>query len=103
MRPFLLADDRLYFKAGDAMRGEFEAKGLGPFTCVMRGKPVTMPYYGAPPEVFEEPETMRHGAPMAFEAAGRTRKTKTPGKTRRRGAKPEKQAHPLPPLDHPLR
>lgn len=86
----IIVDDRLYFKTDAATRGEFEAKGLGPFTYVMRGKPVTMPYFEAPPEVFEEPDTMRHWAQMAYAAAGRTRKAKPPGKTRRHAAKPKK-------------
>ena len=88
----IIVDDRLYFKTDAATRGEFEAKGLGPFTYVMRGKSVTMPYFEAPPEVFEEPETMRRWAEKAYEAAGRTRKTRTPapGKSRRRSARPKK-------------
>lgn len=86
----IIVDDRLYFKTDAATRGEFEAKGLGPFTYIMRGKPVTMPYFEAPPEVFEEPDTMRHWAQMAYAAAGRTLKTGTRGKVRRRGAKPKK-------------
>lgn len=88
----IIVDDRLYFKTDAATRGEFEAKGLGPFTYVMRGKSVAMPYFEAPPEVFEEPETMRRWAQKAYEAAGRTRKVRTPvpGKSRRRSAKPKK-------------
>jgi DNA transformation protein len=86
----IIVDDRLYFRADTATRGEFEARGLGPFTYVMRGKPVAMPYFEAPPEVFEEPDTMRYWAQMAYAAAGRTLKVKTPGKTRRSAAKPKK-------------
>lgn len=86
----IIVDDRLYFKTDAATRAEFQAKGLGPFTYIMRGKPVTMPYFEAPPEVFEEPDTMQHWAQMAYAAAGRTRKAKPPGKTRRRAAKPKK-------------
>ncbi|MEW6332027.1 MAG: TfoX/Sxy family protein [Pseudomonadota bacterium] len=70
----IIVDDRLYFRADSATRVEFEAKGLNPFTYVMRGKSVTMPYFEAPPEVFEEPETMRHWAQIAYAAAGRTRR-----------------------------
>jgi DNA transformation protein len=86
----IIVDDRLYFKTDAATRGEFEAKGLGPFTYIMRGKPVTMPYFEAPPEVFEEPDTMRHWARLAYDAAGRSGKAKTPAKPRRRRAKPKK-------------
>lgn len=86
----IIVDDRLYFKTDAATRGEFEARGLGPFTYVMRGKPVTMSYFEAPPEVFEEPDTMQHWAQMAYVTAGNTRKENPPGRTRRRAAKPKK-------------
>lgn len=86
----IIVDDRLYFKTNAATRGEFEAKGLSPFTYVARGKSVTMSYFEAPPEVFEEPETMRHWAQMAYEVADKTRKTGTPRKSRRRSARPKK-------------
>lgn len=58
----LIVDDRLYLKADSTMRAEFEAKGLNPFTYIARGKPVTLHYFEAPPEVFEEPEVMHHWA-----------------------------------------
>jgi len=86
----IIVDDRLYFKTDAATRGEFEAKGLGPFTYIMRGKPVTMPYFEAPPEVFEEPDTMCHWARLAYDAADLIGKAKTPAKPRRRRAKPKK-------------
>lgn len=86
----IIVDDRLYFKADAATRSEFAVKGLGPFTYVVRGKSVTMPYFEAPPEVFEEPDSMRHWVQLAYAAAGRTRKVKAPGKARRRAAKPKK-------------
>lgn len=86
----IIVDDRLYFKTDAATRGEFEARGLSAFTYILRGKPVTMSYFEAPPEVFEEPDTMQHWAQMAYATAGRTRKAKPPGKTRRRAAKPKK-------------
>lgn len=78
----IIVDDSLYFKADAATRGEFEAKGLGPFTYVARGKPVTMQYFEAPPEVFEEPEAMRSWAQKALDAAARAGEPK-PRKKRR--------------------
>jgi len=65
----LIVDDRLYFKADAATRAEFEAKGLDPFTYVARGKTLTMHYFEAPPEVFEEQEAMRTWARKAIETA----------------------------------
>ena len=77
----IIVDDRLYFKADSVTRGEFEAKGLSPFTYIARGKSVTMQYFEAPPEVFEEAEAMRRWAQKAYGAAVRAKETKMPNKT----------------------
>lgn len=74
----IIVDDRLYFKADPITRAEFEAKGLSPFTYVARGKSVTMQYFEAPPEVFEEPGTMRSWVQKAYGAAVRDKEIKTP-------------------------
>ena len=71
----IIVDDRLYFKTDATTRGAFEAKGLSPFTYVARGKSVTMQYFEAPPEVFEEAEAMRDWVQKAYAAAVRARKT----------------------------
>jgi DNA transformation protein len=65
----LIADDRLYFKADPTTRAEFEARGLGPFTYVSRGKSTTMQYFEAPPDVFEDREAMRTWAQKAYATA----------------------------------
>jgi len=65
----LIADDRLNFKADATTRAEFEAQGLGPFTYVARGKSMTLQYFEAPPEVFEEQEAMRAWVHKAYGAA----------------------------------
>ena len=65
----LIADERLYFKADVATRADFEAKGLRPFTYAARGKILTMQYFEAPPEVFEEQEAMRAWVNKALGAA----------------------------------
>jgi DNA transformation protein and related proteins len=72
----IIVDDRLYFKADAITRAEFEAKGSRPFTYIARGRPVTMQYFEAPPEVFEEPEAMRHWVNLACGAAARAGKPK---------------------------
>ena len=74
----IIADDRLYFKTDPITRAEFEAKGLSPFTYVARGKSITMQYFEAPPEVFEEPEVMRSWAQKAYGAVVKAKGTKTP-------------------------
>jgi DNA transformation protein len=73
----IIVDDRLYFKADSFTAGEFEAKGLNPFSYVVRGKLVNMKYFEAPPEVFEEPEIMRLWMQKAYGAALRTQKPRT--------------------------
>ncbi len=74
----IIVDDRLYFKADAITRAEFEARGLSPFTYVARGKFVTMQYFEAPPEVFEEPDAMRSWVQKACGAAVKAKETKTP-------------------------
>lgn len=78
----LIADDRLYFKADDTTRAGFEAKGLRPFTYGARGKTMTMQYYEAPPDVFEEHEAMRTWVQKAYGAAVRARQARAPRKRR---------------------
>lgn len=73
----IIGDDRLYFKADSTTHAEFEARGLSPFIYVARGKTVTLHYFEAPPEVFDEPEAMRVWAQKAYGAALSTKKTKT--------------------------
>ncbi len=70
----IVADDGLYFKADDATRGEFTARGLKPFTYRARGKNINLQYYEAPPEVFEEPEAMLRWARQAIETSLRAQK-----------------------------
>jgi DNA transformation protein len=70
----IIVDDRLYFKVDSVTVSEFEAKGLRPFSYVARGKLVTMNYFEAPPEVFEEPEVMRLWVQKAYGAAKRAKK-----------------------------
>jgi len=76
----LIADDRLYFKADATTRSEFEAMGLSPFTYVARGKSMTMQYFEAPPEVFEERETMRSWVHKAYGAAAKASQARAPKK-----------------------
>jgi|APFre7841882724_1041349.scaffolds.fasta_scaffold20583_2 DNA transformation protein len=65
----LISDDRLYFKADATTRAKFEARDLGPFSYAARGKSVTLQYFEAPPDVFEEQEAMRTWVRMAYETA----------------------------------
>lgn len=74
----ILMEDRLYFKTDDATRADFQARELEPFTYEMRGKTVSTGYYEAPPEVFDEPEAMRHWTALALAAAARAKTRKAP-------------------------
>ena len=72
----IIVDDRLYFKADADTSREFTARDLGPFTYVARGKTVTLHYYEAPPEVFEEAQAMRRWAQQAVGVALRAARPK---------------------------
>ena len=72
----IIVDDKLYFKADQVTCGEFTARGLSPFTYMARGKSITMQYYEAPPEVFEEPEAMQYWIQQAVSAAMRAKSDK---------------------------
>ncbi|MDR3395418.1 MAG: TfoX/Sxy family protein [Parasulfuritortus sp.] len=74
----IIVDDMLYLKANDATRADFEAKGLSPFSYAARGKTMTMQYYEAPAEVFEDADAMRLWTNKALQAAlmSKARKSK---------------------------
>ena len=72
----IIVDDQLYFKADDITFKVFTERGLNPFTYASRGKTITMQYYEAPPEVFEEPNAMQSLALNAVAAALRTKRDK---------------------------
>lgn len=65
----IILDDMLYLKTDPSTRADFEAKGLAPFRYTARGKTVTMSYYEAPAEVFEDIDEMRHWVGKALQAA----------------------------------
>lgn len=75
----IIVDDTLYLKANDASRGDFEAAGLGPFRYTARGKTMTMQYYEAPAEAFEDAEVLRRWTGKALDAALAARTGKTKG------------------------
>jgi DNA transformation protein len=65
----IILDDMLYLKANDETRGEFEAKGLSPFSYMARGRTMSLHYYEAPAEVFEDADEMRYWTDKALQAA----------------------------------
>lgn len=65
----LVAYDALYFRVDARNRPEFEAAGMEPFVYDSKGKPIEMPYWEAPSELFDDSESMTHWAQCALEAA----------------------------------
>lgn len=53
----LIDNDRLYFKAGDLNRADYEAAGMGAFHPY--DTPATMPYWELPPGILENPEELK--------------------------------------------
>ncbi len=72
----LVDDDILYFKVDDTNRGDFEARGMGPFQPFGEGGEV-MQYYRVPEELLDDPDTLRPWAERAIEVA-RKKKRKRP-------------------------
>jgi DNA transformation protein len=65
----IVMDQRLYLKADDVNRPEFEALGLAPFTYAMKGKDVALSYWAAPDAIFDDPQEAVLWAQSAWDAA----------------------------------
>ena len=72
----IVMDQRLYLKADEANRPEFEALGLAPFTYAMKGKEVALSYWAAPDAIFDEPSEAVRWAQSSWDAALRGHKAK---------------------------
>lgn len=69
----LMAEDILYFKVDDTNRGDFEARGMGPF--LPYGDPDRpMSYWQVPGEVLEEPEELGDWMGRALDVARRAKR-----------------------------
>lgn len=81
----LIADERVYLKADDGNRADFEAEGCGPFVFVTReGEEMPMSYFALPERLYDEPEEIRSWALKALDAALRGKSAK-PGKRKSAG------------------
>ena len=70
-------EGKLYLKADFVSCNEFKVRGLLPLTYRARGKLVTMQYFEAPPELFEDAEAMKRWVLKAYEAAIRVTEATT--------------------------
>jgi len=85
----LVFDDTLYLKADAETKGEFEARGMEPFTYEIEGRPgaVEMSYWEAPPDLLDDADELTAWGRRAWQAARRASVNKRkPGKAdRKRG------------------
>ena len=65
----IVMDQRLYLKADEVNRPQFEALGLAPFTYAMKGKEVALSYWAAPDAIFDEPSEAVRWAQSSWDAA----------------------------------
>jgi DNA transformation protein len=65
----IVMEQRLYLKADEVNRPEFEALGLAPFTYAMKGRDVALSYWAAPDAIFDEPSVAVRWARSAWDAA----------------------------------
>jgi DNA transformation protein and related proteins len=65
----LIADDRLYFKVDTRNRADFETAGTRAFVYSRKTKAISLSYWEAPPELFDDAETMTAWAHRALDAA----------------------------------
>lgn len=72
----IIVRDKLYLKADEETRPEFEAHGLQRFGYSAQGRTVQLMYYEAPVEVFDESHAMQHWGRLALQAAVRARRPK---------------------------
>jgi len=84
----IIMDQRLYLKADEVNRPEFEALGMAPFTYAMKGKVVALSYWAAPDVVFDQPCQAVRWARSAWDAAlrGHLSKVQSRSKTKARVA-----------------
>lgn len=81
----IVADDVLLLRADEENRGEYEARGIGPFQPYPEKGMRPMPYYAVPDDVFEDPDELLRWAGRAREAALRAQAKKA-AKGKKRGA-----------------
>lgn len=69
----LIANDVLYFKVDDSNRGDFEARGMGPF-LPFGDERDKMQYYEVPADLLDDPDALRPWAEKSIAIAAAKRK-----------------------------
>ena len=72
----LIDDDTLYFKVDDTNRGDFEARGMGPFRPFGEQGEV-MQYYAVPPDLLDDADALRSWVKKSLDVARQKRKRST--------------------------
>ncbi len=73
----IIADDQLYFKAGDRNRKDYEDSGSSPFTYVAAGrKKVTMSYWEVPANVIENRDELEQWIDQSCKVSLQSKKRK---------------------------
>lgn len=67
----LVIDDELFLKADASSAADFSARGLAPFTYTAKGRRVSLSYFRAPEELFDDPAAALHWGRLALDAARR--------------------------------
>ena len=88
----IVMEQRLYLKADEVNRPEFETLGLAPFTYAMKGKDVALSYWAAPDEIFDEPSEAVRWARSAWDAALRGHLAKAQARSRTKARMANKKA-----------
>ena len=100
MLALITGADILYFRTDARNRPDFEAAGSKPFTYEgAKGRIVTLPYWEAPPALFDDEEEMIAWARKAYEAALVTRREKLAKRVttaKKKAAPRKKSAKPKP-------
>lgn len=65
----IVLNGKLFLKASDSTRHQFEQRGLEPLVFRMKARQITAKYFEAPPEVFDDPEEMTRWLQLAKSAA----------------------------------
>lgn len=72
------SNEKLYLKASDATRAQYEAAGCQRFVYDVKGVPKSVNYYAAPDDAMESPDAMLSWARLALRCALEAKATAKP-------------------------